>query len=64
MAGAGYRRPRRARALQHAIDRIHGRWGARGVVRGTAVPALSGARASSGFDSVSRGGVRLRAVLP
>jgi hypothetical protein len=33
--------PPAARALQHAIDRIRSRWGARGVVRGVGL-ALSG----------------------
>jgi hypothetical protein len=35
--------PARARALQHAIDRIRGRWGGQGLVRGTGVLDLSDA---------------------
>jgi DNA polymerase IV len=35
--------PARARALQHAIDRIRGRWGGQGLVRGTGVRDLSDA---------------------
>jgi hypothetical protein len=33
----------RARALQHAIDRIRGRWGGQGLVRATGVSGVSGA---------------------
>ncbi|HET6577168.1 MAG TPA: hypothetical protein VFG66_02530 [Gemmatimonadales bacterium] len=46
----------RTRALQHAIDRIRGRWGGQGLVRGTGVPGLSGAASTPRHAPAARCG--------